>query len=405
MNAPSQNASTSKAIVADAVRGSLERSSWIRKMFEEGARLKAEHGAENVFDFSLGNPILEPPPEVQEALRGLLTDPQPGLHRYIPNAGLPEVRSFIAGELGGATGLPYTAGHIVLSCGAAGAVNCVLKALLNPGDEVVTFTPYFVEYDFYVANHGGRLVRSPTDDSFQIDLANLEAVVTERTRAVMINSPNNPTGVVYPAERLEALAAFLREASARFGRPIVLISDEPYRQLAFDGVEVPWVPPLYEHTLVIHSHSKDLGLAGERIGYAAVSPHMAECDLLCDALVLANRILGFVNAPALIQRILPLVKGARVDVAYYQAMRDRMLAPLREMGYEMVTPQGAFYLFPKSPIEDDVAFVKAAQAERLLLVPGSGFGGPGHFRISLAVPEDVVDRSLPVFEKVLRQVG
>lgn len=392
------------AIVADAVRSSLERSSWIRKMFEEGARLKAEHGPENVFDFSLGNPILEPPPEVREALLGLLADPTPGMHRYIPNPGLPEVRAFIAEELSEATGLPYNAGHIVLSSGAAGAVNCVLKALLNPGDEVVTFTPYFVEYDFYVDNHGGKLVRCPTDADFQIDLDNLEAVVNERTRAVMINTPNNPTGVVFPAERLEALAGFLRDASARFGRPIVLISDEPYRRLVFDGVEVPWVPPLYEHTVVIYSHSKDLGLAGERIGYAAVSPNMADAELVCDALVLANRILGFVNAPALIQRILPLVKGAKVDVAYYQSMRDRMLAPLREMGYDVVTPQGAFYLFPKSPIEDDVAFVKAAQAERLLLVPGSGFGGPGHFRISLAVTEDLVERSLPVFEKVLRQV-
>jgi aspartate aminotransferase len=391
-------------VVAEAVRNSLERASWIRRMFEEGARLKAEFGPENVFDFSLGNPILEPPPEVHQALRSLLADPAPGLHRYLPNAGLPEVRAYIAASLAGATGLPFTPEQVVITCGAGGALNVLLKALLNPGDEVVTFAPYFVEYDFYAANHGGTLVRARTDAGFQIDLAALEAVVNERTRAVLINSPNNPTGVVYPRAALQALADFLHQASARYGRPIFLVSDEPYRRLVFDGVEVPWLPPLYEHTVVLTSYSKDLGLAGERVGYLAVSPRAEECALLCEALVMANRILGFVNAPALIQRVLPMVKDALVDVGFYQRQRDRLLAPLREMGYEAVTPQGAFYLFPRSPIEDDVAFVRAAQAERLLLVPGSGFGGPGYFRISLSVPEAVVDRALPLFEKVLRQV-
>lgn len=371
-------------------------------MFEAGTRLKAEHGADRVYDFSLGNPILEPPREVGAALRGLLTDPAPGLHRYIPNAGLPEVRAYVAGELCAATGLAYTAGHVVMTCGAAGGINIVLKALLNPGDEVVSFAPYFVEYDFYASNHGGTLVRCPTDEDFQMNLEALEGVLSERTRAVMINSPNNPTGVIYPEDRLRALADTLRAASQRFGRPIVLISDEPYRNVVFDGNTVPWVPPLYEHTLLLTSYSKDLGLAGERIGYVAVHPEMAERELLIEALVLANRILGFVNAPALIQRMLPLVKGAQVDVAYYQRMRDKLLAPLREMGYEVVTPGGAFYLFPKSPIADDVAFVRAAQAKHLLLVPGTGFGRAGYFRISLAVEESVIERALPVFEQVLR---
>ena len=390
-------------VVADAMRDSMKRASWIRKMFEEGARLQAEHGPENVFDFSLGNPILEPPAEVQRALLLLLEDPRPGMHRYIPNAGLPEVRDSIAVQLAAETGLPYTADHVVMTCGAAGALNIALKALLNPGDEVVAFAPYFVEYDTYAANHGGKLVRAATNDAFQIDIEALNRVVTERTRAVLVNSPNNPTGVVYGEETLRALADFLREAERRYGRPILLLSDEPYRKLVFDGQTVPWIPPLYDHTVIVTSHSKDLGLAGERIGYAAVSPRAAECELLCEALVIANRTLGFVSAPALIQRVLPLVKGVSVDVAYYQRIRDRMLAPLREMGYEMVTPGGAFYLFPKSPIPDDVAFVRAAQAERLLLVPGNGFDGPGYFRISLAVKEDVVERSLPVFDKVMRK--
>ena len=392
------------SVVADAVRASLERSSWIRRMFEEGARLKAEHGADNVFDFSLGNPILEPPQQVHDALRGLLAAPAPGLHRYIPNAGLPDVRRFVAEELAAEMGVPYRAEHIILTCGAAGAVNIALKALLNPGDEVVTFTPYFVEYDFYAANHGGKLVRAETDADFQLDLAALDRVVNERTRALFINSPNNPTGVIYPEASLRALADYLREASRRYGRPIFLLADEPYRKLVFDGNAVPWIPPLYEHTLLITSYSKDLGLAGERLGYVAVHPQAADAAQVLDALVLANRILGFVNAPALIQRILPLVKGATVDVAYYQRMRDKLLAPLREMGYQVVTPGGAFYLFPKAPVADDVAFVRAAQARRLLLVPGSGFGRAGYFRISLAVEEQVIDRALPVFAQALQDV-
>ena len=392
-------------IVAEALRNSMKNASWIRNMFEEGARLKAEHGEENVFDLSLGNPILEPPEAVLKALRELVNNPSPGSHRYIPNAGLPEVRQYIAESLKAETSLPYTAEHIIVTCGAGGAINVVFKALLNPGDEVVILCPYFVEFDFYAANHGGRLIRAETDEEFQIDLEALEAVITAKTRAVIVNSPNNPTGVVYPEESLRALGEVLRAASHKHGRPIVLISDEPYRNLVFDGLSVPWIPPLYEHTLLVTSHSKDLGLAGERIGYLAVSPHLADRALFCEAAVMANRILGFVNAPALFQRVLPMVAGAAVDVGYYQNLRDRLLKPLREMGYQVVTPQGAFYLFPKSPIPDDVAFVRAAQGERLLVVPGSGFGRPGHFRISFSVTPEVVERALPAFEKVFQQVG
>jgi aspartate aminotransferase len=392
------------SVVSDAIRQSLEGASWIRRMFEEGARLKALHGEANVFDFSLGNPILDPPPAFRATLIDLLSHPTPGMHRYIPNAGLPEARAFVAGQLAEATGLPYAAQHVIMTVGAAGAVNIALKALLNPGDEVVTFTPYFVEYDFYAANHGGKLVRAETDAAFQFDIPALERVLTPRTRAVLVNSPNNPSGVVYPLERLRALAACLETASRRFGRPIYLIADEPYRELVFDGVKVPWIPTVYDHTLIVTSYSKDIGMPAERLGFAALSPKAADAPLMLDAMVLANRILGFVNAPALFQRALPRLKGQKVDVHYYQMLRDKMLKPLREMGYEVVTPQGAFYLFPKSPIPDDVAFVRAAQGERLLLVPGSGFGRPGHFRIALCVQPEMIDRALPVFDKVLRQV-
>lgn len=392
-------------IVSDVMRQSIEGSSWIRRMFEEGARLKAQVGAENVFDLSLGNPLLEPPEGFKAALRALIDDPAPGRHRYIPNAGLPETRAFVAEELRAATGLAYTGEQIVMTVGAAGGLNIALKALLNPGDEVLVPAPYFPEYDFYVANHGGRLLTVATTAEFQLDPAAFEQLLSPRTRAVLLNSPNNPTGVIYPAASLRALAAWLENASARIGRPIFLLSDEPYRHLAFDGTPVPWLPPLYAHTLVITSHSKDLGLAGERIGYVAVSPQAAEAPLLMDALVLANRILGFVNAPALFQRALPLLKGKRVDAGYYERLRDRMVPPLRAMGYQVVNPQGAFYVFPRTPIADDVAFVRACQQERLLIVPGSGFAGPGHFRASLAVAPPVIDRALPVFEKVLKAFG
>ena len=389
-------------LIADAMRDSIAGSSWIRRMFEQGAQLKAEVGAENVCDFSLGNPILEPPAKFGEAIRELTGGAAQGLHRYIPNAGLPEVRAYIAGELARATGMAYGAGQVVVTCGAAGGMNIVFKSLLNPGDEVVAFAPYFVEYDFYAANHGGKLVRAETDAEFQIDPEALEKVITPRTRIVLVNTPNNPTGAVYAREKLAALADCLRDASARHGRPIMLVSDESYRRIAFDGLEVPWLPPLYEHTIIVTSHSKDLGLAGERVGYVAVSPAIAGGGELMDALILANRVLGFVNAPALIQRILPLLKGELADVEYYQRLRDMLLPPLQQMGYQVVRPGGAFYLFPRSPIADDVAFVKAAQAERLLIVPGSGFGRAGYFRISFCVTPEVIERALPVFEKVLK---
>jgi aspartate aminotransferase len=389
-------------LIADAMRDSIQGSSWIRRMFEEGTQLKAEVGAENVFDFSLGNPILEPPAKFGEAIRELTSGEGQGLHRYIPNAGLPEVRAYIAGEMAEATGMAYEGGHVVITCGAAGGMNIVLKALLNPGDEVVTFAPYFVEYDFYAANHGGKLVRAETDAEFQIDIEALHKAITPRTRVLLINSPNNPTGAIYSKESLTALADTLREASARHGRPIMLVSDEPYRRIVFDGLETPWIPPLYEHTIIVTSHSKDLGLAGERVGYVAVSPAIEESGELMEALILANRVLGFVNAPAMIQRILPLLKGELADVGYYQRMRDMLLPPLEQMGYEVVRPGGAFYLFPRSPIADDVAFVRAAQAERLLIVPGSGFGRAGHIRISFCVTPEVIERALPVFERVLK---
>ena len=388
-------------LVAQEMQEAMTRSSWIRKMFEEGARLKAEFGAHNVYDFSLGAPILPPPLELHEQLQALVALPVPGMHGYLPNAGLPEAREAIGQHLAQQTGLAFSADRVLMTCGAAGGLNVVFKALLNPGDEVMTLAPYFVEYGFYAANHGGRLVTVPSDEAFQPDPAAIEAAITPHTRVLLLNSPHNPTGVVYGEAVLRQVAEVLKSASEKHGRPIYLVSDEPYRALVFDGVDVPWLPKLYPHTIVVTSHSKDLGLPGERIGFAAVSPLAADGELLMNAMILANRILGFVNAPALIQRVLPALVGKTVDASYYQRLRDLLVEPLQQMGYEVVSPQGAFYLFPKAPGGDDIAFAQKAQEKRLLVVPGTGFGRPGHFRISYSVPAKTIAQALPVFAELI----
>ncbi len=390
--------------IAAHISHSLERSSWIRQMFETGTRLKQEHGTDNVFDFSLGNPMLEPPPEVHQALHQLLDDSSPGQHRYMPNGGFPHVREFLADEMKREhAGMPFTREDVVCCVGAGGGLNVVLKALLNPGDEVIALAPYFVEYDFYVQNHGGVLkVSSTTPESFLPDLQALEATITEKTRALLVNSPNNPTGVVYSQPVLDALGQWLQKQEQRFGHPIYLLADEPYRKLLFDGVANGSVFSAHPNSILVTSHSKDLGLAGERIGYIALHPDIAARTAWQQALVFTNRVLGFVNAPALMQRVLPHLRGVQVDVQQYARLRDLACEMLRELGFEFVRPQGAFYLFPKALEADDVAFVRRAQAERILLVPGSGFGGAGHFRLSYCCPSEVLERSYDAFARLAR---
>jgi aspartate aminotransferase len=368
-------------------------------MFEEGARLKQERGADKVFDFTLGNPEIEPPPAVLAAARRVLESKDPHLHAYMPNAGYPQVRAAIARRLAAATGLPYTANHVIMTVGAGAALNTVLKALLDPGDEVITVAPFFVEYVYYAENHGGTLVVVPPRPDLTPDVARIEAAITPRTKAILVNSPNNPSGVIYPASTFVELEAVLQRA----GHPIVLISDEPYKALVFDDVTPPEVPPLVTRSIVATSWSKSLALPGERIGYLAFSPRLPEAAELFEACTFTNRVLGFVNAPALWQWVVAEVGDLVIDVAPYREKRDLMYQGLRRIGYECVKPQGAFYVFPRTPIPDDVAFVRLLAEESVLTVPGSGFGMPGHIRISLTVERDTVVRALPGLERAFHK--
>jgi len=386
--------------VADKIASYLERSSWIRAMFEAGAKLKAEKGAENVYDFSLGNPNLDPPPQFYEVLSRLAADHSPMIHGYMPNAGYPHVREKVAAHLSRRQGVTLGLNEVVMTVGAAGGLNAVLKTLLNPGGELLVPKPYFVEYDFYAENHGGSVTRVPCRDDFSLDVEAIAGAINEKTCGVLINNPNNPTGAVYGQEQITALAKVLTEAGQRLGRAIYLISDEPYRDIVFDGAQVPSLFAAYPHSIVVTSFSKNLSLAGERIGYVAVHPQIEDKQLLLGGLVLANRILGSVNAPGLMQRVVAELLEVTVDMTPYTQNRELICQVLEEAGFDFVRPLGAFYVFPKSPIADDVAFVRKAQEENLLLVPGSGFMGPGHFRIAFCCARDVIERSAPAFKRV-----
>ena len=387
--------------IAKEIEVTLERSSWIRKMFEEGARLKAKYGAGNVFDLSLGNPNVTPPEAFRRALNQVVQSSGPNDHVYMPNTGYPQVRRTIAEHLCREEGAAFTENDIIMTCGAAGALNVILKTLLDSGDEVITPTPYFVEYNFYAGNHGGILKTVPTCDDFTLDIDAISAAITARTKVVLINSPNNPTGQVYTTDNLQSLGACLEEKSRELGRTIYLVSDEPYRKIIFDGQTVPSVFAGYAESIVATSYSKDLSVAGERIGYIAVNPAAKFREALVGGMTLANRILGFVNAPAIMQRVVAQIPGATVDVAEYARKRDILCDGLADCGYEFVKPAGALYVFPKTPIADDVEYVRALQEERVLVVPGSGFGGPGYFRAAFCVDDDTLRNSLPGFRKTM----
>jgi aspartate aminotransferase len=383
----------------------IGRASWIRRMFEEGRALKARVGEANVYDFSLGNPILEPPEEFFEALEAAATDRTPGLHRYMTNVGFLETRTAVADRHALESGLPYTPDHIVMTVGAAGALNVVMKALLNPGEEVILLAPYFAEYGFYVDNHGGIARVVKTDAQFDPDLEALASAIGPQTRAVIINTPNNPTGRVYSHSSVEALGRLLDTKQRELGTAIYVVTDEPYRALIYDGIDVPQVANYYRNTITCTSHSKDLGLPGERIGHIAVSPEAADAAELINGMAFAIRTLGFVNAPALMQRVVADVLDCTVEVDFYRRNRDTLYETLRGLGFELQRPAGAFYLFPKTPIPDDVAFVRQLQKHHILTVPGSGFGTPGYIRVCYSVERDMLERSLPVWQKAALEMG
>jgi len=381
----------------------MAEGSWIRRMFEEGTILKRQHGDENIFDLSLGNPVMEPPPQFHEELRKLANNPQPGMHRYMPNAGYGETRAAVAGHFSQVSGVSFSSDDIIMSCGAAGACNVALMTLLNPGDEVIIFVPYFVEYTNYIKNYGGIPRLLPTDEHFLPELDAFEAAIGPRTRVVIVNSPNNPTGAVYDAGLLQALSDIIRKKEAQFGAPIYIISDEAYRRLVYDGIKFPFPLQHHPNCITITSHSKDLALPGERIGYIAVHPECADHEDLLNGLTFCTRTLGFVNAPALMQNLLRYLQGVSVSIAEYQKKRDLIYNALSGMGYSIVKPQGAFYVFPRTPIADDVAFVEEMLEHLVLVVPGSSFGSPGYFRASFCVDNDTIESSLDAFSKLARK--
>jgi len=385
--------------VSENISAIMEKSSWIRKMFEEGARLKAELGEDAVFDFTLGNPVMEPPDEVRERLKQLVLDPPPGASRYMPNAGLKETRDKVAGHLAQSCGLPFTAEHILMTVGAGGALNVIIKALADPDDEVVIAAPFFAEYMFYASNHQATVKVVQTDERFGLIPEAFEEAIGPKTRIVLLNSPNNPTGAVYPEQALRQVGDIIESKSAQYGRPVYLVMDEPYRKLTYEGVTVPDVFGLVPRSIVATSHSKDLNLPGERIGYIAIGPENEQTAKLAEAMALANRILGFVNAPALFQRLAAGLQDLPCDMAVYTKNRDTLVHGLRDIGYRVESPGGGFYLFPKCPIADDVKFVAELRKHNVLVVPGAGFGRAGYFRIAFCCDNSVCERALPGFRE------
>ena len=389
--------------VSNKIKNFMEQGSWIRKMFEEGISLKRQFGEENVFDLSLGNPVIDPPEEFFSRLKSIADNPVSGMHRYMPNAGLLETREAVAGQLADETMRAFTANEIIMTCGAGGALNVVMKTLMDPGDEFVIFAPFFVEYHFYADNHGGSCKVVPPDRDFLPDLEAFRDAVTPKTRGVLINSPNNPTGVLYSSDVLSNLCEIIREKEEEYGTQIYLVSDEPYRRLIFDNLKYPHIFDHHVRSIVATSHSKDLALPGERIGYIAIHPDCPDKQEIIDGMVFCNRTLGFVNAPALAQHLVTSLQSVTVDVGLYERKRNFLYSKLTDMGYSVVRPQGAFYMFPKAPIDDDVEFVDKLKEERVLAVPGTGFGLPGYFRLSYCLKDETIEGALPGLSKAISQ--
>lgn len=394
-------------MIAEKMRPLVENNSAIRAMFEEGKRLAAIYGPENVYDFSLGNPNVPAPEAVNRAITDIVAEEASTMvHGYMSNAGFEDVRDTVAQSLNRRFGTQFHLENILMTVGAASGMNVILKTVLDPGDEVIVFAPYFMEYGSYVRNYDGVLVTvSPDTSSFQPNISELKEKITKRTKAVIINTPNNPTGVVYSSETLEQIAAVMKAKEEEYRTSIVLISDEPYRELAYDGVEVPYVTPFYHNTVVCYSYSKSLSLPGERIGYLVIPDELEDSKAVIAAATIANRVLGCVNAPSLMQRVIMRCIDEKVNVEAYDRNRNLLYNGLTGFGFECIRPEGAFYLFVKSPEADDRAFSDVCKKHRLLVVPGTSFACPGYVRISYCVSYEQIERSLPAFEAVAGEYG
>ena len=392
-------------MIADKMKALVKNSSAIRAKFEEGKIMAAKYGAENVYDFSLGNPNVPAPVQVKEAIIEEAEKEDPiVLHGYMSNAGYEDVRQAVAESINKKFDTAFSAKNIIMTVGAAGGLNVILKTLLNPGDEVIAIAPYFGEYNSYVSNFDGKLVVvSPNTETFQPNLTELEEKLTARTKAVIVNSPNNPTGVIYSEETIQEMAEILRKKQKEFGTDIYLISDEPYRELAYDGAEVPYLTKYYENAIIGYSFSKSLSLPGERIGYLVIPDEAADSEDVISAAGTATRILGYVNAPSLMQKAVAKCLDAQADVPYYDRNREDLYNGLKEMGFECIKPQGAFYLFMKSPVADEKVFCEAAKKQHILIVPGSSFACPGYVRIAYCVAHETIINSMPGFKALAEE--
>ncbi len=391
--------------ISELVRTQMSGASWIRRMFEQGLEMKRRFGERNVFDLTLGNPVIEPPSRFRERLVEVVTDEAPGTHRYMPNVGYESTRRAVADSLSREWGLDIPWSHVVMTVGAAGALNIVFQSLMNEGEEVIAIAPYFPEYRFYAENSGGSLVLVESGRDFQLDLSRVEEVLNSRTRIILLNSPNNPTGVMYPEKSLKELGDLLRRHKAKTGRAVYVVSDEPYRKIVYTMERAPSPMQFCDDVIFCTSHSKDLGIPGERIGYAVVGPGSEDAQDILAAMAFTNRTLGFVNAPALMQRVVEELQDVSVDVDIYRRKRDRLYGALVEAGYDCIEPDGAFYLFPKCPWGDDAEFVEELARQRVLAVPGSGFGWPGHFRLSYCCEDWTIEGAIPILAKMVESSG
>ncbi|MBO6129290.1 MAG: pyridoxal phosphate-dependent aminotransferase [Pseudobutyrivibrio sp.] len=394
-------------IISNSMETLVAGSGVIRKLFEEGLQMAEEFGKENVYDFSLGNPASPVPEAVTKAIADVLKENTDSyVHGYMKNAGFDETRKAVADHLNKSFVMDYSADDIIMTVGAAGAMNCVFRAVLNPGDEVVVFAPFFGEYNSYASNYGGKLVVIPAKtDDFDLNLEKLEENISVNTKCIIVNNPNNPSGRIYPKETIERLGEIIKKAESRIGHPIYVLCDEPYRELAYDGVEVPYIPSIIENSIYIYSYSKTLSLPGERIGYLALSKKAEGYDKLIGALVVANRCLGYVNAPSLFQLVIGRCQDVGVDLEFYDKNRKLLYEKLTDLGFEVIKPEGAFYLLVKSPFEDESRFVELGKKQHIIMVSTKTFGCPGYVRIAYCVDYDMIKRSLPAFERLAKECG